>query len=107
MPMNALNSQSFVRATRNVVSTEIDGETILLNLQTGVYSGLNEVGTIVWKFVQQGGTMQSIRDHICRDYVVDPEECLADLQALLMEMEQQRLIIFQEPDRPVASESPS
>jgi len=33
-----------------VVSREIEGETVLLNLESGRYFGLNAVGTRVWQF---------------------------------------------------------
>ncbi|OBV11197.1 PqqD family protein [Erythrobacter dokdonensis] len=51
--------ESFVVST-DVVSREVAGEMVLLDLSSGQYFGLNEVGSRVWSRLTQGAC--SIRD---------------------------------------------
>jgi hypothetical protein len=39
-----------------VVSRELDGETVLLNLETGMYFGLDAVGTDMWRAIRDTAT---------------------------------------------------
>ena len=43
--------------TDGVVSRELDGETVVLNLETGIYFGLDAVATDMWRAIQ--GAMRS------------------------------------------------
>jgi len=37
-----------IKAGREVISTEIDGEAVLMDVAKGVYYGLNAVAAVVW-----------------------------------------------------------
>ena len=41
-----------ILASDKVVGCEIDGEIVLLHLDTGTYFGLNPVGAEIWNFVR-------------------------------------------------------
>src|SRR6478672_4662746 len=43
-----------------VLAREIDGETVLLNLDTGIYFGLDAVGTDMWRAIQANGRLQDV-----------------------------------------------
>jgi len=40
---------------KDVVFRELDGEAVILNLETGTYFGLDTVGTRIWQFCQDHG----------------------------------------------------
>jgi hypothetical protein len=81
-----------VRAARSQVSTVLDGEAVLLELNRGVYFGLNKVGTVVWQLVQEPRTVASIRDAVCEEYGVSPDRCLSDVSGLLERMRDEGLV---------------
>ncbi len=62
------------------------GETAILNLQTGTYYGLDEVGSRIWSLIQEPVSASEIRDAILREYDVEPDRCERDLLNLLNEM---------------------
>ena len=57
-----------------------------------MYYGLDPIGASVWKLIQTPKTIAEIRDAILEEYDVTPEQCEADLQALLEDMKEQRLV---------------
>jgi hypothetical protein len=76
----------------NSISTELDGETVILNTQTNAYSSLNEVGTVVWKLLGNEVTIADLGERISAEFDVGLEKCTEDLVPLLKELVLQKLI---------------
>ena len=68
-----------VRATREQVSSEVGGETVILSLKNGMYYGLNAIGTRIWALLQSPRSVTDIRDVLLAEYNVTPETCERDL----------------------------
>ncbi len=81
-----------VAAARDQASVDLDDEAAILNLKTGIYFGLNEVGAWVWRLIQTPKTVAEIRAAMLAEFEVEPEACQADLQALLRDLEENELI---------------
>ncbi|MEM9151034.1 MAG: PqqD family protein [Cyanobacteria bacterium P01_F01_bin.3] len=73
-------------AAPNQVSSELAGESVILNVKTGLYYGLNAVGASIWGKIQSPKTFQELCDAITAEYDVPPEHCVADIHELLEEM---------------------
>ena len=56
---------------------------MILNLDSGMYFGLNAVGARIWNLIQEPRTVRDIRDLLLEEYEVDRERCENDLLALL------------------------
>ena len=69
-----------LRAVTNHASCELGGEAVLLNLDTGVYYGLDAVGTHIWKLLQQPRSFAELRDLIVDEFDVAADRCEADLR---------------------------
>ena len=87
-----LSDHSVVRAVRDQVSSDLGGEAVILGLGTGVYYGLDSVGTFVWNLLQEPRTIASLRDAIMDEYDVDRERCEQDLLALLERLMDEQLV---------------
>ncbi len=85
-------SDSTVTVTQVQVSCEVNGETVILHFDSGHYFGLNEVGTLVWKMIEQPRSVSELRDAIVREYDVDAGQCGRDLLDLLDELRERGLI---------------
>ena len=82
----ALAQNSKFVAAPDQVSSELAGESVILNLKTGLYFGLNEVGAKIWEQIQSPKTFQEICNAIIAEYEVSEEECKKDVEELLDEM---------------------
>lgn len=74
--------------SQDVVHRVLDGETIVLSLESGTYFGLNATGTRVWSLIEEGAPRSAIIERISSEFdhpidVVqsDVDELLATLQA--------------------------
>ena len=88
-----------VVAVSEHVSCDLEGECVILHLRTGVYYGLNAIGTRVWSLVQSPTTAAALRDALLAEYDVEPDACERDLMALLRELSERELVaITREPE---------
>jgi hypothetical protein len=66
----------------DVIFRELDGEAIILNLATGIYFGLDEIGTRVWALLTETGTLGHAVDVMAGEYDVDRAELERDVLEL-------------------------
>jgi hypothetical protein len=78
----AIALDSTVAASDDAVFREMDGESVLLNLETGMYFGLDEVGTRVWRLAADDGSLRAIRERLLQEYDADAATIERDLLAL-------------------------
>jgi hypothetical protein len=78
--------------SQDQVSCDLSGESAILNLKAGVYYGLNEVGTRVWKLLQEPKKVSELRDAILKEYEVERHRCEADIMGLLQDLLENGLI---------------
>lgn len=72
-----------LRPSPEALSQAVAGETVLLDLRSEKYFGLNEVGTRAWALLQQTDDVASIRDRLLAEYDVAAPQLEADLNDLL------------------------
>jgi hypothetical protein len=82
---------SRVRVPSDVLVSHLDGESVLLNLRSECYFGLDEMGTRVWELLGSG-SIQSVYETLLAEYDVDPETCRLDLTELLDGLVKQGLV---------------
>jgi hypothetical protein len=92
MNQQSLSLRSVVRASEHQVSSDLSGETVILDLKQSVYHGLDETGAFIWNHVQQGKTVEQIRDAMLAEFDVEPARCEQDLLNLLNELATSGLI---------------
>ena len=81
-----------VVAARDQVSTELEGEAVILNLADQVYYGLDPVGARVWALIRQPRTVAELRDAIVSEYEVDGPTAELDIISLLTQLAERRLV---------------
>ena len=86
-----------VRLSEELVFREVDGEAVILNLASGIYFGLNEVGTRIWNLMQEEGSLRAVFDAMRKQYEVAPAELAADLLRLVEEMREKGLVRVSTP----------
>lgn len=71
---------------------QIEGESVLLNLQSEQYFGLDEVGTRMWVALTSANSMQEAYEALLAEYDVDAEKLRQDLQGLVEKLVEKGLI---------------
>jgi hypothetical protein len=75
-----------------VMARQLGGETVVLDLRSGMYFGLDEVGSRVWQLIGQGGDLESICEALLAEYDVSAETLRQDVAALIDHLVDEGLI---------------
>lgn len=78
---------------RNRVSwDEIDGETLIINVETGFYFSLDDVGSLIWSMLADGADEPDMVARIVSEYAVEESTARDDLQALIDALADEELV---------------
>jgi hypothetical protein len=72
-----------VSARDDVLCRALDGEAVLLNLETEQYFGLDETGTHMWTVLTSSPTVREGFESLSREYDVDAEVLHRDVRRFL------------------------
>ena len=75
-----------------VMVREIGGESVLLNLGTESYFGLDEVGTRMWSALNESPSIEAAFERLLEEFDVAPEELREDLNAFVLALAEAKLI---------------
>jgi hypothetical protein len=81
-----------IRVKEGVLVQQLQGEAVLLNLDSGMYFGLDPVGTRMWELMTEHERLSDVVLAMLAEYDVSAEECGADLLALVARLEAEGLV---------------
>lgn len=87
-----ITENSIIVVSNDQVYSDLSGEAVILNLNSGIYYGLNAVGARIWKLIQEPKAVKEIRDILLEEYNVERKNCEQDLLALLQHLKTAGLI---------------
>jgi hypothetical protein len=90
-----LSDASRIVVAKDQVSSDLAGETAILNLKNGVYYGLDPVGSRIWTLVQEPTTFGRIRDTLLGHYDVEKVTLESDIRDLLSQLAEHGLVEIQ------------
>lgn len=89
---STVSASSVVVASKEQIGCDLGGEEVILDLDSGIYYGLNEVGASIWKLIQEPKSVGEIKQAIMDEYEVQPERCETSILRLLNELAERNLI---------------
>ena len=78
-----MNFSQKVNFSDTVFAQEVDGEMVLLDMNSENYFGLDAVASDIWQLLQEGRTLQETEDALLEMYDVEPEQLHSDLKAFV------------------------
>ena len=82
-------------APDDVLIRVLDGEAVILNLESESYFGLDEVGTHMFKLLTESASIQMAYDVLVDEYEVEPAQLKADLEELIRQLEENGLVTIE------------
>jgi len=81
-----------------VISEIIDGEAVMINLTTGNYYSLNEVGAAIWDAVAAGASAPEIVERLSLRYDAPQDELERAVSQLLDDLGREELVVAADGD---------
>jgi hypothetical protein len=88
-----MNPDTIFSIPPQVMSRLVDDETVLLDLESGMYFGLDGVGKRIWDSVTEGHSIGEIAAIITTEYEVDEERAQADVVAFTSDLVERGLLV--------------
>ena len=87
-----ITGSSIVVAAHHHLSTELDGEAVVLDTRSGTYYTLGDVGAYIWRLLAEARSVDAVVEAVVARYDVTPDECRRDVLELMQELRQTGLI---------------
>jgi hypothetical protein len=93
----ALAFDSIISISPDVMVRKVGEESVLLDLKTERYLGLDDVSARFWDLLTSGGSIQSAYETLLAEFEVDPERLRNDLDDFVQELVQSGLVQQSQP----------
>ena len=88
-----MNNQRFRVNTPTVTHETIDGEAVIINLDSGNYYSLVDAGSLIWALVDRGASASEVQELLQQSYQGDSTDIDRGVQELLAQLQQENLIV--------------
>lgn len=88
----ALTSDTRLRRVDGLLESQVGDERLMMSVDLGRYFSLNPVASAIWELTAQPRSIAELRDAICAEFDVTPEQCEADIRAFAVRMIQRDLM---------------
>jgi hypothetical protein len=81
-----------VKQSTNQVSCDLNDEVAILNLESNLYFGMDEVGAYIWQAMREPTKVSDLCDRVHERYEVGAEECQADVLEFIQKLDDAKLL---------------
>jgi hypothetical protein len=82
------------QVSKEVISSKIDEEVILMSIEADTYFGIDEVGSRIWEMLsKQPASANELVSLLLKEYDVDEQTCIQDVTSFINEMADRKLLI--------------
>lgn len=88
----AISFAARVSVSPDILISEVGGESVLLNLSSERYFGLDDIGTQMWKTLIASDSIQAAYERLLAEYDVEASRLREDLSDLIQKLMEQGLV---------------
>ena len=85
-----------IKIAEDVVFQELDGEAVLLNMRTGIYFGLNPMGTRIWQLLSEHGEVKTVTTMLLDEYGIREDQLRNHLSDFIEQLQSKGLVEVRE-----------
>lgn len=83
---------TMVKRNDDIVEANIDGETVMMSIDSGEYFGLDPIATKIWNDIESRQKVTAICERLQNDFDVSPEQCQTDVLNFLNALSEKSII---------------
>ena len=84
---------STIQRKIDVLTSDLDGEKVMMSIEKGEYYGLGKTGTFIWDNIENPIKIKDIIDLITENYNINKNKCFADIAPFIMDLIEKELIV--------------
>ncbi|MEM7387958.1 MAG: PqqD family peptide modification chaperone [Verrucomicrobiota bacterium] len=90
--MAEINDETRLQRNREIISTQIDGETVMMSEDFENYFGMARVGSRIWELLEEKISFAQLIEELMKGFEVTEEQCRQETLAFLQELEKNDLL---------------
>lgn len=88
-----MDANTTLKRNPELLAVDMDGETVMMDMETGNYFGINAVGSHIWEALENENKVGDIIETVNSHFEVQGEDTVeADVLAFLGDMVEQELV---------------
>ena len=92
MSCKCMQLKTMVERNQEIDASELDGETVMMDMERGNYFMLNPVGSRIWELIEKTVSVEEIIHQLREEYEVSLEECQEAVKEFLHELHHANLL---------------
>jgi hypothetical protein len=77
----------------DIFAADMDGSTVMMNMETGMYYNLGEVGSRIWELLEQPIRVADLIEALTGEFDVSFDQCAKDTIPFLQRLLENKLIL--------------
>jgi hypothetical protein len=88
----SVNLDSIVARSEELVTSDLDGEVVMMSIDSGKYYGLDTIASEIWQLLETPRSIRSLCDLLLPQYKVDREQGEHDVLSFCEQAQEQKII---------------
>ena len=89
-----IGEATLIHRTASVLTAEIDKQIVMMDVESGRYLGLDDIGSVIWQRLETPRTFGDLIDGLTADYDADRSIIADDVRKLLLDMAAHDVVAF-------------
>lgn len=85
---------SIITRSQELLTSEVDGEVVMMNIESGKYYGINSVGAEIWRLLENPVSVSNICGELVKTFEIDNPTCETEVLTFLGSLEAENLLNF-------------
>lgn len=89
-----MNRETTIKRNPDMLSVDMDGETVMMSIENGNYFGINAVGSFIWERLESDQTIKSICNAVSEHFnVANMDNLENEIITYIEDLEDQNMLI--------------
>lgn len=84
---------TIIQRKTDVLTSDLDGEKVMMSIEKGEYYGLGKTGTFIWNNIENPIKIATLIEMITENYNIDENKCFEDIAPFIMDLIEKELIV--------------
>lgn len=88
-----MDNKTILQRNPELLAVDMDGETVMMDMESGNYFGVNSVGSHIWEILETQNSIEAIVDSVQRTFEIEEGmDVQDDVLTFLNDMQEQKII---------------
>ncbi len=88
-----MTDNTLLRRREGMMTADMNGTTVMMDIATGKYYNLGEVGGRIWELLEEPASVAELIARLTTEYDVTPAQCRADIEPFLAKLLERGLLV--------------